>query len=248
MKKTATILATMSFFLNAYSQCIEKDKISYGGDWSDYYYTFFCPTYEFSFDGDPSKTWNIVNDPIDINQVASKIFPVKKKVESQILKHSGQSFLQDLKFLFVQIVYPDSLEKFNDRMPFCNMDSCKAKYFFYYNYSPIENANYHIGIAVNDKLEIVNEFNFPSKDYFKPIDKGLTMCKLIEISKKYKEQIEPIEEIKFEYNPQSQRFIWIISQGLVNENEGINKFNELIIDASNSANIEIKESEVVITY
>lgn len=158
MKATTTLFMTLFFSLNVHSQCIEKNKISYGGDFDNYKYTYFCPTYKFAFGGDTSKTWNNLNDHIDINQIASQIFPIKKKVEKQILKYAGQDFLQDLKFLSVQIVYPDSIEKFANRMPFCNLDSCRAKYFFNYNYSPIENANYHIGIAVNDNLEIVNKF------------------------------------------------------------------------------------------
>jgi hypothetical protein len=248
MKATTTLFMTLFFSLNVHSQCIEKNKISYGGDFDNYKYTYFCPTYKFAFGGDTSKTWNNLNDHIDINQIASQIFPIKKKVEKQILKYAGQDFLQDLKFLSVQIVYPDSIEKFANRMPFCNLDSCRAKYFFNYNYSPIENANYHIGIAVNDNLEIVNKFIFPQKKDFKPIDKNLTICKLIDISKKFKEQIEPIDEIKFDYDSESKSFIWIIRQAIVNEKEGLNKINELIINASNSEMIEIKESGVIIIY
>lgn len=248
MRTTATILTILIFSFNSFSQCIEKNKISYGGDWSNYKYTYFCPTYEFAFGGDTSKTWNILNDHIDINQISSQILPVKEKVERQILIYSGQDFLQDLKFLSVQIVYPDSIDKFSDRMPFCNLDSCRAKYFFYYNYSPVENANFHIGIAVNDYLEIINEFNFPAKKDFKPIDKKLTVCKLIDISKRYKKQIEPIEKIKLDYDKESKSFVWIISQGLINEKEGINKYNEMIINASDSEKIEFKVSEVMIMF
>ena len=248
MRTTAIILTVLIFSLNSFSQCIEKEKISYGGDWSNYKYTYFCPTYEFAFGGDTSKTWNILNDPIDINQISFQILPVKEEVERQILNYSGQDFLKDLKFLSVQIVYPDSIEKFSDRMPFCDLDSCRVKYFFYYNFSPVENANYHIGIAVDNNLEIVNEFIFPSKKDFKPIDKELTICKLIDISKRYKKQIEPIEKIKLDYNKESKCFVWIISQGLINEKEGINKYNEMMIDASDSEKIEFKESEVMIMF
>jgi hypothetical protein len=76
----------------------------------------------------------------------------------------------------------------------------------------------------------------------------LTICKLIEISRGFKEQIEPIVKIRLDYNTKSKRFLWIISQGLVNEKEGLNKFNELIIDASNYEKTEIKEREVMIVY
>lgn len=248
MRKAVIILTILIFSLNSFSQCIEKNKISYGGDWSNYKYTYFCPTYEFAFGGDTSKTWNTLNGHIDINQILSQILPVKEKVERKILNYSGQEFLQDLKFISVQIVYPDSIDKFSGRMPFCCLDSCRVKYFFYYNYSPIENANYHIGIAVNDFLEIVNEFNFPAKKDFTPIDKKLTVCKLINISKRYKEQIEPIEKIKLDFDKESKSFVWIISQGLINMKEGINKYNEMIINASNSKKIEFKEREVMITF
>lgn len=76
----------------------------------------------------------------------------------------------------------------------------------------------------------------------------MTICKLIDISKKFKEQIEPIDEIKFDYDSESKSFIWIIRQAIVNEKEGLNKINELIINASNSEMIEIKESGVIIIY
>ncbi|WP_281616488.1 hypothetical protein [Flammeovirga sp. SubArs3] len=247
MRTTAIILILLIFSLNSFSQCLEQNKISYGGNWNNYNYTYFCPIYTFSFGGDTSKTWNILN-PIDINKISSQILPIKKEVERQILSYSGKEFLQDLNFLSVEIVYPDSINKFSCRRPQYNIDRCKAKYFFYYNYSPIENANYHIGIALNDSLEIVNELILPSKKEFRQIDKELTICKLINLSKRYKNQIEPIEKIKFEYDVKTKRFVWILSQGLIDKKEGINKYNEMIINASDSEKIEFRVSNVIITY
>lgn len=176
MRKIALILFYLISFLNSFSQCINEDKISSGGDWDNYHFTYFCPTYEFSFGGDTSKTWNVVNDEIDINQISNSVFPIKQKVEVAILKYAGKRFFKKLKFISVEVVYPDSIEKFSGRSPFCNLDSCRSKYFFYYSYSPVEKADYHIGIAANEYGEIQNRFDFPGEKNFRTIDSTLTIC------------------------------------------------------------------------
>jgi hypothetical protein len=225
------------------SQCVGEEKLTYGGDWSNYRYTYFCPTYEFAFDGDTSKQWNILNDDIDIYQVKDEIFPIKAKIELQILNYSGKQFFDDLNFVSVQIVFPDSIEKFSGKMPSVRMDSCRAKYFFYYKFIPIENVHYNIGIAVNEQGEILNKFDFPAKKDYKNIDKKMTICDILEIAKKYKEQIEPIEDIKLHYNEKEKKFYWLVSQGIKERKEGIHYYNELLIDASNRKQVKVVKSD-----
>ena len=115
----------------AHSQCADSDKISISGEFGGHDYITFCPTYNFSFDGDTSKQWNILNDPIDINQVPFLI-EIKNRLESKIRDYTDDSFFSHLKFYSAEISYPDSISKYKDRRPECKMEKCKAKYFFYY--------------------------------------------------------------------------------------------------------------------
>jgi len=208
------ILTFILFFcvFIVYAQCIDKEKITYGGDWSDYDYTYFCPTYNFSYDGNKSKEWNDIDDPIDINQVGKQVFPLKKHIESLIIRYAGMSFFNKLKFSSVLIVYPDSLEKFADRMPTCCMDSCRAKYFFYYLFSPIKEAKYNIGIAVSKDWKIVNKFNFPSKKDYRVVDTSITICRVVKIAETFKNKILPIDNIRLDYDSKDKKFYWIVKQ------------------------------------
>ena len=189
-----------------------------------------------------------MNNHIDINQVGQIVFPIKELVEKEILNYSGQEFFSKVKFLSVQIVYPDSIEKFSGRMPSCILDRCNAKFFFYYMFSPVENANYHIGIATNEKGEIINKFNFPTKKKYKPVDTTLNVCQVVEITKKYKEQIDSIKTISFDYNAKTKRFYWKVKEQLKNEKAGANKYQELIIDAFDPSKVEIRERKLMIMY
>ena len=242
MKSTICLLLLFTLSLNIRSQCLDEEKLTYGGDWAGIDYIFFCPSYTFAFNGDTVKQWNILNDPIDIYQIKDEIFPIKANLEAQILKFSGKKFFDDLTFVSVEVVYPDSIEKFSNRMPSCNLDSCRTKYFFSYDFIPIENVHYHIGIAVNEYGKILNKFNFPAKKHYKMIDKGLTICDILEVAKKYKTQIEPIEDIKLRYNEKEKKFYLVVSQGVKERKEGIYQCNELLIDASNKKQVKVVKS------
>jgi hypothetical protein len=228
---------------NIHSQCVGAEKLTYGGDWDFYDYVFFCPTYNFAFEGDTAKEWNILNDPIDIYQVKDEIFPIKENIETKILNYAGKKFFDDLHFYSVEIVFPDSIEKFSGRMPSVIMDSCKTKYFFYYKFIPIENVYYNIGIAVNEQGKILNKLNFPAKKDYKIIDREVTICNILEIAKKYKEQIEPIENIKLHYDGKEKKFYWLVSQGIKEQKEGIHYYNELWIDASDKKQVKVIKSD-----
>lgn len=242
MKNTICLILLLILSFNAHSQCVGEEKLTYGGDWDFYQYIFFCPTYDFAFDGDTARQWSILN-PIDINQIKDEIFPIKSKIESQILDFSGKEFFEDLNFVNVEVAFPDSIDKFSGRMPSVIMDSCRAKYFFYYKFIPIENVHYNIGIAVNEQGEILNSFNFPAKKDYKIIDKEMTICEILEITKKYKKQIEPIEDIKLHYNEKDKKFYWLVSQGIKERKEGIHYYNELLIDASNTKQVIVVKSD-----
>ncbi|WP_157433467.1 hypothetical protein [Adhaeribacter aquaticus] len=229
----------------AYSQCIDADKIVYGGNFDSHHYTYFCPRYQFSFDGDTSKIWNIL-DPIDIRKVAKSIFPIKEKVENQIKGYSGESFFSRMKFSSVEIVFPDSIAKFEDRVPGVNMKKCKSKYYFYYTFNPDSLATYNIGLAVDEEGNIVSPFNFPSKGDYQTIDPSLTVCKVIEIAKRINNKILPIEEVKFDYDKKERRFYWLVSQEIKNVKEGINLFNQVVIDAAEPKKQNLRKERLVL--
>lgn len=231
MKIRMTICCIVLSVLNLNAQCISSDKIKYGGDWSSYDYTYFCPSYTFAYNGENSRDWNILNSPIDINLVGRQIFPLKKKIESIIKGFAGNDFFRYVHFNSVEIVYPDSLGKFEDRLPSCDMKKCNAKYFFSYVYSPMKEANYHIGIAVSKDWKILNKFNFPSKKDFQPVDTSLSICSIVKIAESYKSKVLPIESIRFDFDPKDNKFYWVVEQETFKDGEQV--LQDLYIDATN---------------
>jgi len=217
------------FTLNA--QCISSDKIKYGGVWSGVDYIFYCPTYEFAFNGDNSKDWNKAMGPIDINFVGSQIFPLKGKIELIIKGFAGNEFYRNITFSSVDIVYPDSLENFKDSSPSCDMKKCKAKYFLNYVYSPMKDAKYIFGIAVSKDWKILNKFNFPSKKYFQAVDTSLSICRIVKIAESFKNKILPIQSIRFDFDPKDNKFYWIVEQEALEDGNQV--LHDLYIDASN---------------
>ena len=244
IKSTICLMLLLSISLNMRSQCAGEEKLTYGGEWGQvfYDYTFFCPAYKFAFNGDTAKQWSTLNNN-DIYKIKDEIFPVKAKLEAQILNYAGKEFFNDLVFVSVEVVFLDSIEKFSRNPPRVIMDKCRAKYVFGYKFIPIENVHYNIGIAVNEQGEILNKLDFPAKKDYKKIDKKMTVCKVLEIAKRYAEQIEPIESIKLHYNEKEKKFYWLVKQGLKEKKEGIYFLNELLIDASNKKRIQIKQSD-----
>lgn len=216
-----------------FSQCIDRGKVKYSVDYGFVEYIHCCPTYNFAFDGDTSKFWNVLGDPIDITQSPEEIIPLKQKIEEQVKAYCGDFFFKDLKFSSVAVVYKDKLKEFrNSGRQGVTLKYCKAKYFFYYEFKPNTLATYLIGIAVDKKGIIISKFNFPSKNDFKEIDINISNCKLVEIARKIQPQIDPIREISFEYNEIEKRFYWLVSQEIQRIKEGKNSFKQVIIDAS----------------
>ena len=218
---------------SSFSQCIDREKIKYGGDYGFVDYIHRCPTYNFAFGGDTSRFWNVLDDPIDITQSPKEVIPLKQKIEEKIKTYCGDTFFKNLKFSSVEVVYKDKLKEFRDSgRQDVTLKYCKAKYFFYYEFKPDTLATYLIGIAVDRKGMIMNRFNFPSKDEFKFIDNNISICKLVEIARKTQPQIDPIKEITFEYDEIEKRFYWLVSQEIQNIKEGKNNFKQVVIDAS----------------
>lgn len=97
----------LSLFLLGYSytfsQCIDRDKITYGGDWGFTDYIHRCPTYSFAYGGDTSRNWNVLNDPIDIFQAPENILKLKKYVDKEIKEFSGEFFFQKLNLMKLRL-------------------------------------------------------------------------------------------------------------------------------------------------
>ncbi len=214
-----------------FAQCVEREKISYGGEYGFVDFIHLCPTYNFSYEGDTSKDWNVLTDPININQAPKKVLIFKNQIEKNIRDYSGDDFYSKLHFNSVEVVYENKLKKFKKSgRQNVTLKYCKAKYFYYYKLKIDTLSTYLIGVALNKKGKIISKFHFPDKQNYAPINTNY--CKLIEIAKKSQPQIEPIEDIKLAYDEKTKRFYWQITQEIVNSKEGINYFNQVIIDAS----------------
>ena len=228
-----TVLFIFLTHLTTFAQCIEKEKITYGGDWGFVDFIHLCPTYNFSVNGDTSKTWNVLADPIDIKQAPPEVLLYKQKVEKTIKEYSGTDFFSKIKFNSVEVVYSDKLKHFkNSGRQDVTLKYCKAKYFFYYEFKPDTLSTYHIGIALDEKGNIISKFNFPSRSNYIPIDEKFDYCKLLDIGRKVQPKIDPIEDIKLEFDTETNRFYWLLTQEIVDSKEGINYFNQVKIDAS----------------
>jgi len=235
MKKRKHILTTIFLLIHLvfFAQCIERKKISYGGDYGFVDFIHLCPTYNFAFGGDTSKNWNVLTAPIDISQAPKEVLLFKDDIEKKIIEYSGNDFFEKIKFNSVEVVYKNKLKEFKKSgRQDVTLKYCKAKYFYYYEFKIDSLSSYHIGIALNDKGKIISKFSFPSKDNYVPVDSSFNYCKLIQIAKKSQPLIEPIKDIKLDYDEELKRFYWQITQEIVNIKEGKNNFNQVIIDAS----------------
>lgn len=243
------ILTLCTTQFTAFSQCIDREKITYGGDWGFVDFIHRCPTYNFTFGGDTSKNWNVLDDPIDIMQAPAKVLIFKKYVDNKIKEFAGDKFYSKVTFNSVEVVYADRLKAFIDSgRQDVTLKYCKAKYFFYYEFKPDTIATFHIGIALDNAGKIISKFNFPSKDNYKTIDTNYSYCKLIDIARKVQPNIDPIKQINVEFDTKTKRFYWLISQDIVNSKEGVNYFNQVYIDAADLSKTKTSKASVSIIY
>lgn len=225
-----------TFIKEIQSQCYDKKIIDFGGSFNFTDYSFRCPTYEFSKKVDSLSEWKIMQ-PNYIGKISNEIYPIKGKIEKDIREYSGKKFFQHLEFNSVSVNYPDSIAKFK-RVSGIKDKKCKAKYFFYYYFKPEENVKYCIGIPVNEKGERMSNFNFPSKDNFKNLDKNLDVCEVIRLAKVFEKNIDPIEKVSFEYDEEKKMFYWLITQEgkMVERRNGyFDKYNVVKINASDGS-------------
>lgn len=208
-----------------------------------------CPTYNFDFGGDTSSSWNVLTDPIDISQAPKQVLSLKQKVESKIREFAGEAFYAKVTFNSVEVVYQELLQAFRDSgRQDVTLKYCKAKYFFYYEFKPDSLATYHIGIALDDKANIISKFNFPSKDQYQAIDTAFSYCRIIDNARRIQKGIDPVKDIKLEFDDKTKRFYWLVSQALVDTKQGLNYFNQVFIDAADLGKVTTSKGSVSVIY
>lgn len=240
------VLGFCSFSVSA--QCVEEDNVTYGGDWNFVEYIHLCPTYVFSYGGDTSTVWNIIADPIDMHQAPAEVHKIKSTVDDAMKAYVDTTFYSQIRFESVEVVYPGRISEFLDGGRHVTLEFCKAKYFLYYEYEPTSWAKYHIGVAVDSTGKTLNEFNFPSKADYNPVQSDITVCRLIEIARDKQPNISPVGEVKIEYDANVKTFYWLISQDVVNSHEGWNYFNQVLINASDTTQVNLATGRVNIVY
>ena len=233
----------------AFSQCIDRTKIDWSRDGLFYDYGYLCPAYFFSFGGDTSKKWNIGFENIDIRQEPANVLKFKQKVDKTIKNYSGENFFRNLKFNNVEVCYPERLKFFKDSgAVLATLAHYKCPYTYSYSFQPDTLTGYNICVGVTSSGQITTPLIFPSKHYYKPINKSFTYCTLIEIARKVQKNIDPIDKISFDYDRKKKIFYWRISQAVVNIHEGSNKINEVIIDAADFNKVRTIKSTVYVIF
>ena len=157
-----------------FAQCPDEKKVWFGGDFGQHEFISFCPNYDFSYYGATATKWSILN-PIDIRQAAPEVLLMKGAVEKKIKDYAGEPFFSRLAFSSVQVVYVDSIAKFEGRGPAVDLARCKCKYFLTYYFRPASigsppTAAYCVGIAVDEQGTIISPFTFPSKQDYQPVN------------------------------------------------------------------------------
>ncbi len=247
MKKILLLFLLISFKLS-FCQCIDNQKIDYGGEREFPKYQYLCPTYNFVNNGDTSKHWLFIND-IDIKQIAKEIDPIKEHVEHQIKKVAGPLFYSRVKFSCVTVVYPDSIKQYIEGgHKETTTKYCKAKYCFSYFFTIDTNVAYVIDIAVNSKGHILSKLHVPSRYQYVPVANNMTVCKAIQIARKTSNRIDPISRVVFDYDEKRHRFYWLISQEITNHKEGINNVNQVYIDAANPKVAINQTAKVIVDF
>ncbi|SHJ85394.1 hypothetical protein SAMN02745146_0355 [Hymenobacter daecheongensis DSM 21074] len=240
------LLASAQF---AAAQCIDQEKITYGGDWGYTDYIHRCPMYQFAYGGTESKEWGVLNDPVSMSQAPAIVLQLKRMVEDSIRRYAGAKFYQQLHFNAVEMVMPEQLSRFKKAgRRDVTLEYCKAKYFFYYEFKPDSLATHHYGVAIDRHNKIISPFTFPKASEYQPIDLSFSYCQLLRIAEQAQPNIKPVDTIRMEYDSKEKRFYWLVSQEVVDQHEGINYFNQVLIDAADLTKTQTSRGKVTVSY
>lgn len=233
MKIGFTIVQIVLFGLFAakgFSQCANYDKLKVGGDYNSSVYIDACPTYKFSMEAQKSDTGYFYLDrPQQL--VPKVVVQIQENLEKKLEDLIGEDFASKLAYKGVAISYFDSIKKLESRFPVVDLASCKTKYFFYYEFVPIDDVKFCVGIALDDNQKIISDLPFPVEEDKLRIDPELTVCKVLEIAKNSKTPIEPIDFVSFEFDPTKREFFWVVRQKIVKPKKGNNEYNQILIEA-----------------
>jgi hypothetical protein len=184
-----------------------------------------------------------------MTQAPPIIHQLKRQVEDSIRRYAGAKFYQKLHFNAVEMVVPEQLQHFKKQgRQNVTLKHCKAKYFFYYEFKPDSIATYHYGVAINQHNKIISPFRFPKVSEYKPINVTFSYCQLLRIAQQAQPAIKPVDAISLEYDSQTKRFYWLISQAIVNQHEGENHFNQVLIDAADLTKTKRRQGKASIVY
>lgn len=233
----------------ATAQCIDSTTVTYGGDWGYSDYIHRCPTYQFAYGGTESKDWGVLDDPVSMAQAPAIILQLKHAVEDSIRRYAGPQFYQQLHFSSVEMVVPEQLRYFKkEGRQNVTLKYCRAKYYFYYEFKPDSLASYHYGVAIDKHNKIVSPFQFPKASEYQPVDLTFSYCQLLRIAEQVQPDLKPVAHIKLVCDKQDKRFYWLVSQEVVNEHEGVNQFNQVLIDAADLTKTRRSQGKVSIVY
>lgn len=233
----------------AAAQCIDPEKVTYGGDWGYSDYIHRCPTYQFAYGGTESKDWGVLDNPVSMAQAPAIILQLKQLVEDSIRRYAGAKFYQQVRFSSVEMVVPEQLRYFKkEGRQNVTLKYCKAKYYFYYEFKPDSLATYHYGVAIDKHNKIVSPFKFPKASEYQPIDLTFSYCQLLRIAEQAQPDIKPVDTIRMVYDDQEKRFYWLVSQEIQNEHEGVNHYNQVLIDAADLTKTKKRQGEASVVY
>lgn len=239
MKAKKIILMAVMMLLPVYtvfSQCKYYDNLKVGGNFNSSEYIDHCPTYKFSVDAEKSDVgYHYLDRPMSL--APENIGEVRSNLEKLLSEKIGKDLADKLVFKSVAISYYDSIAKFHARYPVVDMSKCKTKYFFFYDFEPVKDVKYCVGIALDDYQQIISELQFPEEEEKKILDPSLTVCKVVEIAKATGTPIEPIESVSFEFDENKKEFFWVVRQKIVNPQKGVNEYNQILIEARDAAQV-----------
>ncbi|MDR2221668.1 MAG: hypothetical protein LBE34_02900 [Flavobacteriaceae bacterium] len=239
MKISLPILLTLFMTLlgvKGIAQCTNYNKLKIGGDYNSDSYIDVCPTYKFSPD---AKYSDIGYFYLDRPQsfVPKYVVGVQESLEKKLEGLIGEDFSKKLTYKGVSISYYDSIAKFHARYPVVDLLKCKTKYFFYYEFEPVKEVKFCVGIALDDNQKIISDLPFPDEQEKLYLDPELNVCKVLEIAKASQTPIEPIDFVSFEFDPTKREFFWVVRQKIANPKKGINEYNQILIEARDHTQI-----------
>ncbi len=236
MKSAFLTLLFLLTSLNMLAQCIPAKQIKVGGSYQSDSFIDYCPYYNYMVNAEKQTTgYHYTSRPIDL--VPANFQKVKENLENNLIKRVGKDLVDRLKFKGVSISAYDSIRKFESRYPVVDMSRCFTKYFFYYDFVPVEGVNYCVGIAVNDNQQIISNLPLPQTEEKLAIDYSVDICKILEIAKETGTKIEPIDFITFEFDFDKQEFFWVVRQKIVNPKKGLNEYNQILIEARDPSQV-----------